>query len=227
MRLIDFSWLGREFVALQGEGKAGLAPAEATRELLDRMSAALVLQGLSLNYVVRNRFFGRDEQSRAVGSAARREVLSGSARSAGTSLIATSQFDSDALVAMDLLALRPARLGASKQVREFEPPLGYPRYVLYDSVLFLSGLTSRESSLEAQASDLAYKMGESLALAGTGWGKAGLVTCFLHRSQNLLAFRELMARLLPGGAPPAMEYQFADGWGGAGTLLEIEVTATL
>ena len=226
MRLNSFSWLGREFVALQGEGKPALAPAEGTRELLDRMGNALALQGLSLEHVVRNRFFGRDEESRAEGSAARREVLSGKARSAGTSLIASSQFDSDARVAMDLLALRPSDAQADKEVREFEPALGYPRYVLYDSVVFVSGLTSQEVSLEAQASDLLRRVGESLVLAGTGWENAELVTCFLHRSQNLRAFQVFMRQMVPGGGSPVMEYQFADGWGGTGTLLEVEVTAT-
>ena len=91
MRFTSYSWLGREFVALRGEGKPGLAPAEATHELLDRMDHALGLVGLSLDNVVRNRFFGRDEQSRVEGSAARRGVLSGRARSAGTSLIALTR----------------------------------------------------------------------------------------------------------------------------------------
>jgi hypothetical protein len=128
VRLTSFSWLGREFVALQGEGKPALAPAEATHELLDRMGNALALRGLSLDNVVRNRFFGRDEQSRAEGSA--------------------------------------------------------------------------------------------------GWDKTELVTCFLQRSQNLRAFQGLMRQMVPGGGAPIMEYQVADGWGGTGSLLEVEVTAT-
>lgn len=212
-------------MALQGEGKAELAPAEATRELLDRMGKALALQGLSFDDVVRNRFFGRDGESRAEGSGARRDVLSGKARSAGTSLIASGQFDSAARVAMDLLALRPKERGVVKEVREFEPALGYPRYLQYDSLVFVSGLTSREVSLEAQASDLLQRVGESLALAGSGWEKAELATCFLHRSRDLGAFQALMGRIVPGGGSPVMEYQFADGWGGTGTLLEVEVTA--
>ena len=118
MRLSSANWLGREVVTLQGEGKAGLAPAEATYELLDRMAAALALQGLPLQNVVRNRFFGRDEQSRAEGSAARRGVLAGGARSAGTSLIAAGQFDSDALVAMDRRRASPPSLRVLREPQE-------------------------------------------------------------------------------------------------------------
>src|SRR5690242_9822922 len=96
MRLTIFPWLDREFVRVFGEGLPGLAVPDATRELLERFAGKLAPLHLSLDDVVRTRLFAQDKAGRDAGSAARREVLSGRARSASSGLIAPAVISSGA-----------------------------------------------------------------------------------------------------------------------------------
>ncbi|MEK7209889.1 MAG: hypothetical protein AAB070_00560, partial [Candidatus Binatota bacterium] len=134
MRKKIFHWLGREFVALSCEGKAGLATKEQSQDIFRRFDEELRLMGLSLENTVRTRLWGRDRQSRNLGSDQRIRVLSGKARSASSSYIAPGHFDSEARVGLDLLAMRPSRPGLEKTLKEYDPPIVPLRYLIYDSV---------------------------------------------------------------------------------------------
>src|SRR5262245_5955592 len=113
-----FSWLGKEFVEISGEAKPATTATEEARELFQRFNQELQSHGLSLDNTVRSRLWGRDRESRDQGSNERVKALSGKARSASSSYIAPIHFDSDAKVAIDLLAMRPSRPDAEKVLKE-------------------------------------------------------------------------------------------------------------
>ncbi len=224
MRKKIFQWLGREFVALSSEGKAATATQEAN-EIFRRFDQKLRETGLSLDHTVRTRLWGKDRESRNLGSDERVKVLSGKARSASSSYIAPDHFDSNTLVALDLLAMRPSRPGIEKILKEYDPPIVPLRYLVYDSVVFLSGVTAVFSTLKDQLADILPRIAGSLTDAGSSWNKVAKVSFFLPRSQKLELLKELFQKTIKA-QPPQMEYAFVDGYSAAGKLIEIEVTAS-
>jgi len=224
MRLTIFSWLGHEFVRVYGEGPPGQPVPEATRELLRRIDAALAPHDLSLADTVRTRLFARDRAGRDQGSAARREIMSDGARSSSTGVVAPAVFSSDAAVAIEVLAMRPHQAGAQKTLREYDPPRTPLRYLILESLFFASGETRDGATLGEQVAAVMAQHGESLALAGTSWEQAVLLSCFLHSSQTPAALRQALRTAAPVDAVP-LECEPVEGFAGAGRLVEIEVTA--
>ncbi|HEY7065448.1 MAG TPA: RidA family protein [Chloroflexota bacterium] len=226
MRLTLLTWRGHEFIALTGEGDPALGAADATRDLLTRCDARLQPYGLSLDDTVRTRLFTRDRPGRDAASVARRERLSGRARSVSSSFIAPDRLDSAATLALDLLALRPSRPGTERSAREYEPPRAPLRSLTTDGLVFLSGVTSSAGALAEQVAVALAEIGESLTTAGSGWDRVVLTSCFLHTSQDASVLLKLL--------PPALrdrrariECEPVDGYASPGCLVEIEVTATL
>jgi len=226
MRKLVFEWLGRDFVALSAEGRPGLGVAEQARDLFRRFDQELHGLGLSLVDTVRTRLWGRDRSSRDEGSRERVAALSGKARSSGSSYIAPVHFDSEAQLAVDLYAMRPRRPGLEKALVEYDPPIVPLRYLAWDQVVVLSGVTAVLPTLADQVADILPRIEASLADAGAGWEQVVLISCFLHRSQRLDQLRDLLAAAIPA-RPPRAEYGFVDGYSTAGKLVEIEVTALL
>jgi len=227
MRLTIVPQSGKELISISGEGKPALPADRAAGELLDRFDGELRSLGLSLDNTVRTRLWGRDREARDLGSRARVNVLSGKARSASSSFIAPGHFDSAATVALDLVAMRPANGSAEKVMREYEPPIVPLRYLVYDGGLFLSGVTWEHGTLEDQLDNILPRIGESLAAAGSSWGKVEWMSCFLHRSQTVRELRAGLASRLGDDIPKASEFAFVDGYSAPGKLIEIEVTASL
>jgi len=225
MRKRIFSWLGKEFVELSGEARPARTATEEARELFQTFDRELRNHGLSLNYTVRSRLWGRDRQSRDEGSNERVKALSGKARSASSSYIAPGHFDCDSKVAVDLLALRPSREDAQKRVVEYDPPIVPLRYLVYDSVVVLSGVTTVLPTLAEQLDNILPRIEASLTEAGSSWDKAARVSFFLHRSQPLEALKDLFGRRV-STAIPQFEYSFVDGYSSEGKLCEVEVTAS-
>ena len=219
-----FSWLGQEFVALSAEAKSGGTAAEQARQLFRSFSEELKTAALSLDNTVRSRLWGRDRQSRNLGSEERTRALSGKARSASSSYIAPVHFDSNALVALDLLAMRPSRPGLEKILKEYDPPITPLRYLIYDSLVFLSGVTAVLSTLDNQLGDILSRISASLADAGASWERVVKVSFYLHRSQKIEALRELFRKTVKAEITQ-MDYSFVDGYSAEGKLIEIEVTA--
>ena len=226
MRKKIFQWLGREFVVLSCEGKAGSTAAQEAREIFRFFDQELRGIGLSLENTVRTRLWGRDRESRNLGSDERVKILSGKARSASSSYISPSHFDSNARVALDLLAMKPSRPGLEKTLKEYEPPIVPLRYLIYDSVVFLSGVTAVLPALPDQLADILPRIAASLTDAGTSWDKAVKVSFFLHRSQKLEILKELFQKTVKANIPRP-EYVFVDGYSAEGKLVEIEVTAAI
>ncbi len=182
--------------------------------------------GLSLENTVRTRLWGRDRQSRNLASNERVKVLSGKARSASSSYIAPGHFDSDARVALDLLAMKPSRPGLEKTLKEYDLPIVPLRYLIYDSVVFLSGVTAVLPTLVHQMADIIPRITDSLRDAGSSWDRAVKVSFFLHQSQKLENLKEFFRKHVRAEIPQ-MEYGFVDGYSSEGKLIEIEVTATI
>jgi len=226
MRMEVSDWLGREFVTLSCEGDADLAADAGVREALRRCNEQLREVGLSLDNTVRTRLWGKDRPARDLGSEQRVKSLVGKARSASSSYIAADHFDNDACVALDLWAMRPSAPGAEKIAKEYDPPIVPVRYIVYDSVVILSGVTAVLPTLVEQMADILPRITQSLVDAGTSWERVARVSCHLHRSQQPAALKELFGQWVKVDVPQ-FEYAFVDGYSTPGKLIEIEVTATL
>jgi enamine deaminase RidA (YjgF/YER057c/UK114 family) len=225
MRKRIFTWLEKEFVELSGEAKPASNATTEAQELFGRFDEELKSHRLSLDNTVRSRLWGRDRQSRDLGSNERVKILSGKARSASSSYIAPGHFDSSAKVAVDLLAMRPSEPSANKRVVEYDPPIVPIRFLTYDSVVVLSGVTTVLPTLEEQLDNILPRIRGSLADAGSSWDKAARVSFYLHRSQTLENLKALFARRVTANIPQ-MEYCFVDGYSSEGKFCEVEVTAT-
>ncbi len=221
-----FSWLGKEFVELSGEAKSAASATEEAQELFARFDQELRIHSLSLDNTVRSRLWGRDRESRDQGSNERVKILSGKARSASSSYIAPIRFDSNAKVAIDLFAMRPSRADAEKFLKEYDPPIVPLRYLTYDSVVVLSGVTAVLATLDEQLDNILPRIEDSLKNAGSSWDRVAKVSFFLHRSRRVETLKELFSERVAAKVP-AMEYSFVDGYSSEGKLCEVEVTATL
>jgi enamine deaminase RidA (YjgF/YER057c/UK114 family) len=226
MRKRIFSWLGKEFVELSGEASPAAAANLEAQELFRRFDQELRIHGLSLDNTVRSRLWGRDRASRDLGSNERVKILSAKARSASSSYISPSHFDSPAKVALDLLAMKPATASSEKHIVEYDPPIAPVRFVVYESVVVLSGVTAVLPGLEEQLGNILPRIAGSLDDAGSSWQKVARVSFYLHRSETVERLRDLFTRQI-SAAIPQMDYSFVDGYSSPGKLCEIEVTATI
>ena len=224
MRKRIFTWLGKEFIELSGEAKAAVNATIEAQELFQRIDQELKAHGLSLDNTVRSRLWGRDRQSRDLGSTERVKILSGKARSASSSYIAPGRFDSGAKVALDLIAMRPSQ-PAEKRIVEYDPPIAPIRFLVQDSVVVLSGVTTVLPTLAEQFDNIFPRIAGSLTDAGSSWEKVARISFYLHRSQTLENLKTLFARHVTAKIPQ-MEYCFVDGYSSEGKFCEVEVTAT-
>jgi enamine deaminase RidA (YjgF/YER057c/UK114 family) len=224
MRKKIFFWLGREFTELSGEAKPAANATIEAQELFNRFNEELKSHGLSLDHTVRSRLWGRDRESRDLGSSERVRVLSGKARSASSSYIAPDHFDSTARVAIDLLAMRPTTPNMTKRIVEYDPPIVPIRFLVYDSIVVLSGVTTVRPSLEEQLNNIIPRITGSLADGGSSWDKVARVSFYLHRSQTVENLKALFTSHVTAKIPQ-MEYSFVDGYSSEGKFCEVEVTA--
>jgi len=226
MRKEFLTWLGREFVFLSSEAKPGANAVTETREIFERFRNELQDAGLSLDNTVRTRLWGRDRESRDAANDERFRTLSGKSRSVSSSYYSPTHFASEAHVALDLLALRPSRARIEKVLKEYEPAVIPLRYLVYDSIVFLSGVTAILPTIDDQLANILPRISGSLADAGSSWEKVAKVSCYLHRSQNLDKLRAIFDEAVRTEIP-RVERAFVDGYSNPGKLIEIEVTATL
>lgn len=220
------TWLGREFLFLTSEAKPGADATEETRGIFQRFQNELQHTGLSLDNTVRTRLWGRDRESRDEANEERFRTLTGKARSVSSSYYSLSHFASEARVALDLLALRPSRGGMEKFLKEYDPPLVPLRYLIYDKIVFLSGVTAILPTIEDQLANILPRISGSLSDAGSSWEKTAKVSFYLHRSQSLETLRAIFKETVKADIPQT-ECAFVDGYSNPGKLIEIEVTATL
>src|SRR5262245_33571952 len=222
-----FSWLGGEFIELSGEARPAASIEVETVSLFQSFEQELKGHGLSLENTVRTRLWGRDREARNLGTATRSKILTGSAKAASSSYVSTKRFDSDARVALDLLAMRPSRADVERRPVEFQPPRNYLCYLRYESFVFLSGYTSDAETLGEQLSQVVNAVAGGLIVAGTQFDKLIKLSLFLHRSQNLETLKELLRRYPPAPNNLQIEFGFVDGFAGEKSLLEVEATALI
>jgi len=225
MRKKFLTWLGKDFIELSGEAKPGAGASSEASELFRRFDQELKTHKLSLDNTVRTRLWGRDRESRNLGSDERVKELSGKARSASSSYIASDYFDSDAKIAVDLLAMKPSRQNSEKRIVEYDPPIVPIRFLVYDSVVMLSGVTTVLPTLEEQLDNILPRITGSLKDGGSSWERVARISFYLHRSQTIDNLNRLFNDRIK--APTAQrEYCFVDGYSSLGKLCEVEVTAT-
>lgn len=229
MRIRIFSWLGREFIELSGEAPPRASVEEETTEIFRRFEGELGRLGLSLENTVRTRLWGRDKQARTLGSAARAKILGDKARASSSSYVSQSHFDSAARVGLDLLAMRPSRPNFERKPVDFEPPRNYLCYLRYDSVVFFSGYTSADGSLEEQVAGALKAVAGARAVSGgltQDFTKTGRLSVFLERDQKLDRLNDLLSKETWLDISN-VEFGFVDGFAGDRCLLEIEATAMI
>ena len=225
MKLTVTDWHNHEITFLNAEGDPGIVDtADQTRDVFRRLNETLRDQDLSLEDTIRTRLWARDRPIRDLSSKVRVELLTGGARSASSSFIAPSYFESEASVAIELWAMRPASSNSQKKLVEYEPAIVPLRYLERDGLIVLSGMTSVLPGLRDQVQEILGNVTLALTHAGVPWGQVLKLSAIVHRSQKLQDLRAVFSDLLPN-RPAESEYAFADGYSTEGKLVEIEVTA--
>jgi enamine deaminase RidA (YjgF/YER057c/UK114 family) len=220
-----FEWHGQEFVALSDEARSGGSAHDQTRDIFERMDLELRKEEVSLIGTVRTRLWARDADARNRGSRARVEMLANDARSASSSYVDATHFETNANIAVDLIAMKPAS-GLTKALTEYDPPQVPLRYAIYGPLVYLSGVTSDKATLAEQAADILGRIGESLAAAGSSWEQAIKVSFYLQRDESQDEMAKLFAAAVT--APNAeLEYASVNAFAGPDARVEIEVTATV
>ncbi len=234
MKINIFLGYEREFIVLSCEGRPGGTVEEETQDLFQRVDKELRELSLSLENTVRIRIWGRDLEARRLAAAERNNILAGKARASSSSYISPEHFDSNARVALDLTAMRPANPNLLRKPVDFNPPKPYTRYLIYDSFIFHSGITSGGPNLDNQLAKILAEIESSLTDNGTTWDKVTSASFYLHRSQNVKAALETKVELLKGLLErkrtlgiPQMEFCFVDDFAEEGRLVEVEVTAKI
>ncbi|HEV8720551.1 MAG TPA: hypothetical protein VGW77_07910 [Candidatus Binatia bacterium] len=222
-----FSWLGRDFIEISAEGRAGLQADGAMIALFQRLETELQSHDFSLDDVVRARVWGRDKDARTLATAARSKILAGQRKAASSSFISQQWFDSDGIVGLELLAMKPTHSDTERRPVDFEPARNYLCYLRYDSVVFYSGYTSVADTLEDQVSEVLKAITGARAISGAltqDFRKTGRLSVFLHRSQKLSVAKDLLAKVNWIDLAN-VDFRLVDGFAGEKYLLEIEATA--
>lgn len=223
MREKLFNWLGHEFIALSCEGDAVGSVTDETARLFTGFDARLRAHGLEpgLAHTVRTRLWARDMDCWDGGVRERARILSGDARSVSSSHIRPERFASNGRIAIDLLAMRP-RSAQAKRTCEYAPEGIVLRYLDWENVVFLSGVTVILPTFHEQLPVIVGRISDSLAHAGLDWSRVARASFFLHRSCELAELRRCFSALVPT-AIPHTDYTSVDTR--QGKLVEIEITA--
>jgi enamine deaminase RidA (YjgF/YER057c/UK114 family) len=224
MKTILFSWLGREFVEVVGEGAAGAPPDRAADELFQNFESELKRYSLSLEHTARIRVWGKDRDGRALATATRAKILAGKRKAASSSFISGEWFDSGATAGLELLALYPRAATAVRNPVDFEPARNYLCYLDYDGLLFFSGFTSEAAVLEQQTAEVLETIGLALARAEADWSQVVKLSALVQRGHSLDPVRRALERAGLHNIRE-IEFTFVDGFAGEKYLLEIEATA--
>lgn len=221
MREKVFPWLNHEFVSLSCEGRPGGSLVEETRDIFTRFDERLQAHGLSLDNTARTRLWARDMDCWQTGVQERARILSGKARSVSSSHIRPGRFASDARIAVDMLAMRAAPESVKEAV-EYDPPGIVLRYLKWESLVFLPGVTVILPGFEAQLLNVVNRISNTLAHTGLTWANVARASFFLQSSLRLEDLRARFAQLVDAQIP-STDYTLVDTR--QGKLVEIETTA--
>lgn len=219
-----FSWLGREFVELVGEGRVNVPADVATHELFAKFDAELKPFGLSLDDGVRLRVWGRDKEARTMATAARSKILTGNKRVASSSFVSQQWFESAASVGVELLAMKPRSTAGQRRVVDFDPPRNYLYFLDCDRVVFFSGFTSEAATLEQQVTEVLAVYDRAIASARSQWSQVRKLSVLLQRGHDIGVVRRALTQSSARQVDD-VECTFVDGFAGGKYLIEIEATA--
>lgn len=218
--------LGRRFVHVSEEASPDLLPDAGVREILEVCNRELATYGLSLDNTIRTRLWARHAIDRDVASTERRTVLSGKSRSASSSYIASDHFQTWGKTAIDLVALEPSRRTAKKTVVEYDPAIVPVRFIVYDGMVVLSGVTVVVPTLEEAVKQTTALIGGSLKKAGITWKQVVKMSCYLRRDHSFAKMDRLLGNAVPEQGI-STDFVHVDGYSSLGKHVEIEVTAAL
>jgi enamine deaminase RidA (YjgF/YER057c/UK114 family) len=217
-------WLGREFVFLSCEGMNIGTATDQMEGIFDCIKAELQRENLSLDQIVRTRLWAVDRKSRDMGSDVRAKYNVGQARAATSSYIMPAHFASDALVGLDVIALKPSGTNIKKLLVESVPPRTPLSYLIFDSLLVLSGKTVILPTLSEQLDEILPRITGILLQAESSWNRVVNVSCYLHKSQTINTLLDSFKKLVD--APLSrMKIVPVEGYSAEGKLIEIEITA--
>jgi enamine deaminase RidA (YjgF/YER057c/UK114 family) len=217
---------GREFIELSCEGRPEASVEEETRELFQRVDKVLSELNLSIENIVRTRTWASDKNVRDLATDERSKILTGRTRTSSSSYICPEHFDSNARVALDVIAMRPANPNPQRLPVEYDSPKKYLRYLIYDSFAFLSGVVAAGPRFDNQLAAIFAEIDGSLRDCATSWDKVTSAAYFLHRSQNLELLKGLLGKQGRLGIPK-VEFCSVDDFAPAATWIEVEVTAKI
>jgi enamine deaminase RidA (YjgF/YER057c/UK114 family) len=215
---------GRRFVSISAEAAPDLDSQYAYTEVMHRCAAQLEAKGLGLDDTVRTRLWARTRDDRDAASLQRRALAGNGPRPASSSYIAPDHFLTQANVAVELLAMEPRERGAERYHEEYDPPITPARYLAYDGMLFLSGVSAAGATLEDAILESLTSIHGSLKLAGLTWKSAISVSAYVRRDVDLAETRDLILQTAPLAHLP-MLLASVEGFSSPPKLLEIEVTA--
>ena len=151
--------------------------------------------------------------------------LPGRLVSASSSYIAPLHFASDALIGLDLLAMRPLQPRVQKVLREYDPPKVPLRYLIYESFcFFIRGHKLRSPTLTDQVEAIIQCISGSLDDVELSWDQVIRADFYLHQSETIEDLKKEITRLVKANIPN-IAFIPVDGYSTDGALLEIEVTA--
>lgn len=217
-------WAGHSLVGLYREGGAGDSPENQLAGILDRLDDELRSIGLSLENAVRHRLWTRTREARDATNAVRARLIVGDRRCATSSFIDRQRFVSNADVAMELIAQRPAPDNRRRLV-DFDPPRRYAHYLVQDGLFFLSGMAETGATMDDQFNNAFHEVTRAMEMESIYWSDVLSASLFIERGHGGPAWLTERLRTLSPVALPYMGCEEVDGLASTDKHLEIEITA--
>jgi len=182
--------------------------------------------GFAPEHIVRSRLWARDAEARRCASDTRRTELAGLLRGASASFCHAERLPENSTMMIDLMALRTNAAADSKIIREYEPPIVPPQFVVLDGMVFLSGNTDQSPTFAEQLRTIRGKIEDGLRNAGASRDQMMQVCVFLSTSLDPRTARGQIAAEF-GELSCPLEVTSVSGFSAPEKLVEIEVTADL
>ncbi|MDB5651449.1 MAG: hypothetical protein JWL62_2969 [Hyphomicrobiales bacterium] len=211
-------------VSVSGHAEGSLE--DETDRAIATAIAEIEAAGFSSGHIVRSRLFARDREARSRASDRRRALLVGTLRGSSSSFCDAERLSPDARMSIDLVAMRPRHGEARKIVREYEPAIAPPMFVMLDGLVFLSGITDITPGLPMQIDTIRNSVERSLRQAGTHLGAARLMSVFLAKGEDPQHARALIDAAFGTIACP-FTLSSVEAYSAPQKRIEIEVTAAM
>lgn len=210
-----------ELLSVRGEAGAGEVGAQTTA-LLGACEKVLQADGLSVLDVVFQRMFLRSRGAREEASLARGAFFSGNRRGGSSSFQAASRFAGPGAAMIEILALK-SRSGKPKRLVEFAEPRRYPHYVVYDDLMFVSGMAELAPTPQEQLRLSIAQVELALRAESVAWRDVIEARIFLQAGNESPAWLRSGLDAAAKVQIPRVVCEQVDGLATEGKVLEIEV----